>query len=358
MTNSRFDYAILDAINNAVRTVKASPLMLGATASGTGGPPGGFVGYLPQARVTYDTAELETDYTPLSGMSLLDNLNHIRYRIGLVELGVPSGGITNFLDLLDTPNTYTGNIGKAVVVNATEDGLDFVSSVSGGSIDILDSSGDIIVASATSIQFIGASVVLDEIDNRAVVTVGSGSGGFITDAPEDGSTYGRRDATWVAVSGGSGYTPDYVLLHREAVVTTEGGTNVVNTWTALDINTEVTDASNICSVASSQFTLDAGTYDIFAVSMFYNTWGSIMRLYNTTDSSVTLQSQSAYAGGSGDQVMLFGRFTIAASKTFELQYLTEAEQTDFGLGVSMGARMSNYTDNEVFTKIELRRIGV
>lgn len=81
--NSRFDYTILDAINNAFRAVKASPLTLGATASGVGGPVGGYVGYLPQQRVSYDSTELATLDTPASGMSLVDNLNHIRAELDL-----------------------------------------------------------------------------------------------------------------------------------------------------------------------------------------------------------------------------------------------------------------------------------
>src|SRR3989304_5250878 len=85
-----FDYAILDAINNAIRTVKASPLALGgATGSGggVGGPPGGFIGTLPQTRVSYDLSEIASSGLPVSGWSLLDNLNHIRYRVESLENG-------------------------------------------------------------------------------------------------------------------------------------------------------------------------------------------------------------------------------------------------------------------------------
>jgi hypothetical protein len=70
-------------------------LNLGGSASysgGTGGPPGGFTGVLPQSRVAYDITEDATLFTPgsgvsYSGASLLDNLNHIRYRLGVVEAG-------------------------------------------------------------------------------------------------------------------------------------------------------------------------------------------------------------------------------------------------------------------------------
>ena len=79
--NSRFDYTVLDAINNAFRASKAAPLNLGGTASGGGGPIGGIVGYLDQGRLSYDSIEDATASTPLSGMSVRDNLNHIRYRL-------------------------------------------------------------------------------------------------------------------------------------------------------------------------------------------------------------------------------------------------------------------------------------
>lgn len=83
-----FDYTILEMIENAIRNSHVRPMYLGGVATsggGGGGPPGGFIGYLPQRRVTYDFLEDETMYTPPSGYSLYDNLNHIRYRIGVLE---------------------------------------------------------------------------------------------------------------------------------------------------------------------------------------------------------------------------------------------------------------------------------
>ena len=73
---------------------KVQPLILGGiggASGGAGGPPGGFVGYLPQTRVSYDTTEAALSGTPPSGASLLDNLNHIRYRVSVVEGAV--GGL-------------------------------------------------------------------------------------------------------------------------------------------------------------------------------------------------------------------------------------------------------------------------
>jgi len=227
MTYERQFFQYLD---NLKRRIYAQPMNLGGVSSsggGVGGPPGGFLGRLPQTRVTYDALEEGKASTSLSGPSLFDNLNHIRKRLENVEasgIGIAmtveeddlevafpvtvinfeggvslldegggkvtvtvtaSGGggpdtdaihvnvddeiigidektvpvsadiiviedseasyakkrvqITNlpagsatFLDLTDVdPSSYSGQIGKSVVVNAGEDGLEFVL-VSGG----------------------------------------------------------------------------------------------------------------------------------------------------------------------------------------------------------------------------------
>lgn len=131
------DYAILGMIDNAIRTVKAAPLVLGATASGGGGPVGGFIGYLPQTRVSFDPIEAAIWDVPESGMSLLTNMDRIRYRLGILESGT-------FLDLDDTPVTYSGYAGQTVIVNPTEDGLVFgeaLPPLDGDRVVITDSSG-------------------------------------------------------------------------------------------------------------------------------------------------------------------------------------------------------------------------
>jgi len=84
----RFEQVFYTSLDNVVRYLKAQPLNLGGytTSSGSGGgPPGGFIGYLPQTRVAYDEAELSSEDIPVSGASILDNLNHIRYRIDDIE---------------------------------------------------------------------------------------------------------------------------------------------------------------------------------------------------------------------------------------------------------------------------------
>jgi hypothetical protein len=77
-------------LNSAKAQMKMQPLYLGGTNTGGGGPPGGFLGYLPQTRVSYDNQELEL-YTTTSGGTLVDNLNHIRARLADLEGATVSG---------------------------------------------------------------------------------------------------------------------------------------------------------------------------------------------------------------------------------------------------------------------------
>jgi len=105
-------------------------MVLGGTSGsggGSGGPPGGFIGQLAQRYSTYDLSEAAT----LSGSgSLVDNLNHIRYRVQSLE--ETSSGVSDFISLTDTPETYLSNAGKFLRVTAEEDGIEFVDNESGG----------------------------------------------------------------------------------------------------------------------------------------------------------------------------------------------------------------------------------
>jgi len=70
-------------------------------------------------------------------------------------VGAGGGGTSQFIQLLDTPANYTGEAGKYLVVNGTEDGVAFTD---------------------------------------------SGGGGGIPDAPIDGSQYARKDGAWDSVT--------------------------------------------------------------------------------------------------------------------------------------------------------------
>lgn len=177
---SGFDLNLFEYFANIKRQIQLQSLVLGGTAGsggGIGGPPGGFSGYLPQTKVAYDLTEaansgfVEPGAVTPSGVvvsgSLLDNLNHIRYRLTVVESATGQGvqiyqddvlvasgvtiidfhgasvvdvgggevevttsgggaGSSTFLGLTDTPSSYSGQSGKVPAVNGAENGLEFV----------------------------------------------------------------------------------------------------------------------------------------------------------------------------------------------------------------------------------------
>ena len=198
MPVTRFEQVFFSYFDQFKRLIDAAPLLLGAVSGaggGFGGRPGGFSGVLPQTRVAFDTDEAEIWEIPESG-SLLDNLNRIRYRIANIEgiteglsiyedgvlissgvtvidfitdnveetspghVTISGGGIT-FLDLTDTPDTYTSQANKYVTVKGDTTGVEFTTLVpSGDSLKVKVSSDDTTedwlsskLSAGTNIQF-------------------------------------------------------------------------------------------------------------------------------------------------------------------------------------------------------------
>ena len=237
----KLDYVLLDMIQSSQRTIRSAPMNLGGipgSGGGEGAPPGGFIGWLPQTRVAYDTDEYASLDTP-SGGSLLDNLNHIRYRLGAVE--TLAGKIT-VVDS-NTPATYTsvdtiyfsggveitdlgsgdilvvvsGGPGGGGVEEAPIDGNPYsrkdgtwviASGGTGAALTVEQYGGSPTVTNVDTIIFSGATVV-DNGSGDVTIIISGGSGG-ISDAPSDGTTYGRKDGTWVIVSGSGGRYRQYV----------------------------------------------------------------------------------------------------------------------------------------------------
>jgi hypothetical protein len=201
-----FDYTVLEMIESAARTVKIAPLNLGGTGGvggGVGGPPGGFVGQLPQYRITYDTTEAATLSTlpsgvaGISGWSLVDNLNHIRYRLNVLESGA---SITVVDD--NTPSTYydvdTIHFSGAGVTVTDLGGGDLrvaitaTGSGGGGTALTVEQSGGSPITNVDTIIFSGATVT--NLGSGDVLVTVSGGGGGITQASAD-ARYLKLDAS-------------------------------------------------------------------------------------------------------------------------------------------------------------------
>jgi hypothetical protein len=93
-----FERQFFNYLNTTALNASAKSLVLGGvntSGAGGGGPAGGFVGQLPQNRVTFDMLESSTDNSiPASGASIYHNLNRIRYRIKALEDVSGTGYVT------------------------------------------------------------------------------------------------------------------------------------------------------------------------------------------------------------------------------------------------------------------------
>lgn len=137
-----YDVIILDYFNRLERKFAVRPLNLGGVSSsggGAGGPPGGFIGKLPQTRVTYDSDELASSGLPtvsgvptITGATLLDNLNHIRYRIQTLETAGGGSLIVKDNDVVVASGVTVLNFEGGITTTVIPSGVTITVTGSGG----------------------------------------------------------------------------------------------------------------------------------------------------------------------------------------------------------------------------------
>ena len=148
-------------------------------------------------------------------------------------------------------------------------------------------------------------------------------------------------------SSGSGV--DVIHLQEQQSSGTNGGNFTSGAWRTRVLNTEVADVGGHCSLSSNQFTLDAGTYVIKATAPAFLVNQHQLKLYNISDSADVLLGVNEYAYGNatyGNAVAahLDGVFTIASSKTFELQHRCATTRNTDGFGIPTSWGTEVYAD--------------
>jgi hypothetical protein len=130
-----------------------------------------------------------------------------------------------------------------------------------------------------------------------------------------------------------------------------GGTATSGSWLTRVLNTLEGDTS-IVSLASNQFTLQAGTYDIYANGTFLNTNGSAIGIYNVSDSSLAILGGVSYGGGYEQCVsILVGRLVLASTKILELRYKVQGTVATYGLGNN-----GNNGESNIFAQVEITKL--
>jgi len=138
MTYNSYEATILGYLHSVDRLYRTRPLYLGGTTASGGGvgqPPGGFIGQLTQSNVAFDLSESSSgmsDPMPVSGLSLLHNLNTIRHRItdleassGISSISVQGSGValSSAITVLDFANGLNVSVdGETATVTNTFSG--------------------------------------------------------------------------------------------------------------------------------------------------------------------------------------------------------------------------------------------
>jgi len=164
-------------------------------------------------------------------------------------------------------------------------------------------------------------------------------------------TDGSGNLSFVAQSGG--IFSSYAII-RDQKSNTHGGTFTSGAWRTRDLNTEVVDADGIVSISSNQFTLQAGTYFIKAITPAYEAEHHQNRLYNVTDSSVVDTGSSEFTNPSSFVVtnsILLTRFTITGAKVFEVQHQANVSKSSTGFGVRSSEGFTTAAD--IYTTVEI-----
>ena len=139
----------------------------------------------------------------------------------------------------------------------------------------------------------------------------------------------------------------YAVFTDEKSNGTHGGTFTSGAFRTRDINTSQFNNISGASISSNQITLGAGTYQINASCPATDVNQNITRLYNITDSSVTLLGSSEYNDQAGftdvTRSFIQGIFTIAGTKNFEIQHQGSITKSTTGFGVATGISTETYT---------------
>jgi len=147
----------------------------------------------------------------------------------------------------------------------------------------------------------------------------------------------------------------YAKLSDVKASNTAAGGATTGSFITRTLNTEDIDADNIVSLASDQFTLGSGTYEIRASAPGYRVDRHKAVLYNVTDSANTIIGTSENCSNQDDvqtRSLVSGRFTISGTKVFEIRQRFQTGQATNGLGLENGFGVS-----EVYTVVELWKVA-
>ena len=132
-----------------------------------------------------------------------------------------------------------------------------------------------------------------------------------------------------------------------------GGTAVTAVWTARTLNTISSDPNGlIIDLASNEWKVAAGNYQVKVLAPFHHTRGTRLRIYDVTNSVVIGYGPSLYINNGVDmEVSLNLRITPHKDNVYRLEYYCERGGHADGLGLA-----ANVGQSEIYTTLELTRL--
>lgn len=332
-----------------------------AGASGATGPTGAFGGAITLA-YTFSTTTTNAD--PGAGTLRLNNATE--NTATALYVSTTDGGSSDVAALLDTfdasSNSVKANLRLVkksdptvwlqvnLTSRTTHTGYrEFAITQTASSASSPFADGDALLLAFSRVGDVGATGPTGSAGGAgaAGATGPTGPAGATGPTGPTGSTGGVGATGATGPAGGGG---DYLCYRDQKTQNTAGGTFTSGAWRTRDLNTEVADTGGFGSVASNQITLAAGTYRVSARAPALNCNRHQCRLQNITDASTIDVGSSEYATTSTNGVndsVLHTRFTIAGTKTLELQHQCQTTQATEGFGVE-----ANFT-TEVYAEVEL-----
>lgn len=145
-------------------------------------------------------------------------------------------------------------------------------------------------------------------------------------------------------------------IKEEKPAGTQSGTFTSGAWRTRNLNKIEGDSSFVFLSGINQFTLQPGTYEIWAQASAYAVGIHQAKLRNITDNTddiIGFQSASNTGTPGGSASHVVGRITISSEKTFEIQHRCQSTFATYGFGED-----ANFGTLEIFTQIKITRIGL
>lgn len=165
----------------------------------------------------------------------------------------------------------------------------------------------------------------------------------------------KKAGTWKSLtsgglSTGSSTGDDYILLADVKGSGANGGNSIAG-WVTRDLQTVLSDESNIVTLAGNEFTLPAGDYRLYASAPAYRANGHKIELYNSTDAYSIATGTTEYNAEPGyaqTASTISTKFTITTSKSFSIRHHTATAISNNGLGFAASQGSNIYTRVEIF----------